>query len=159
MNLFSWLKQEQSTRSPAPVKQCSEKSWVAAKLDSAGSRVHLVNGVFSSCIHLLWFNKMCWSLLLRTSLENNDSFWLFNVPDKHDSDFCGNWPHLCKQMSNIWAFESSNWTILCEWVMQNETEAGLKGCEIWLDLPYHYIICAVQYESLLLEYESSKNFY
>lgn len=40
------------TCSPSPVKGCSQKSWVAAKFDSAGPRVH-VNGVFSSCIHLL----------------------------------------------------------------------------------------------------------
>lgn len=42
--------------------------------------------------------------------------------------------------------------------MQNKTDAGLK-VEIWLDLAYHYVICAVKYKSLLLEHESSKNFY
>lgn len=41
--------------------------------------------------------------------------------------------------------------------MQNETDAGLNVCEIWLDLTYHYVICAVKYKILLMEYESSKN--
>lgn len=105
---------------------------------------------------------MCWSLLLRTSLENNDSWisrckmWLM-ILTSLTLDFCGNWPHLCKQMLNI-CQGSSNWTILCEWVMQNETDAGLKVYEIWLDLAYHYVISALYAKAYYLNMNPARIF-